>query len=361
MTFKATKNEWSELYVFLKLLAEGRLYLGNHRGEINKRAFWPISTIEREDYDGTRRYFISEEWVSVTGKGDYIKLHRAALAAMSDKVLDLIKSSSDEEISCPEDIKGFLDTAQIVQLEPQTMDRTDLKIGFWSPHKIPTGFMVQSRLAPMRPLLDGGRAANLKMELTGKRFAQPEIENINAIESAESVRDRIFRLEELGGALKYADIANRVFRCNLNMIDLHFGRILAEMIRNMHLQGKTRVCELVNLTKLQNPIKIKEDLIQKHRYYEYKMKQFLMAVASGMRPAKIFDGTDSDVEGMLILNSDGSIIGYHKEERKIYEDFLYLNTRLLKGPLDKDKYGFLEREHGTYYMKLNTKVGLIKR
>ncbi|MGL5261858.1 MAG: HpaII family restriction endonuclease [Bacteroides sp.] len=361
MGFEATKSEWSELYVFLKLLAEGKVYQGNHRGELNTRSFWPISAIEREDFDGTRRYFIEDEWVNVTGKGDYNKLHRAALAAMADKVLELIKSSNEEEIACPADIEKFLNAAKIYELEPQTMDRTDIKLGFWSPHKIPSGFTIQSKLAPMRPLLDGGRAANLKMELCGKRFAQPEIENINAIDTPEAVRDRMLMLEQLGGSLKYADVAHRVFRCNINMIDLHFGRILAEMIRAMHLQGKTRIYELTNLIKMQNPVKVKEDLIQKHRFYEYKMKQFLMAAVSGMRPAKIFNGTDSEVEGMLVLNADGSILAYHKEDRKTYEDFLYLNTRFLKGPLDKDKYGFLEREHGTYYMKLNAKIGLVKR
>lgn len=32
-----------------------------------------------------------------------------------------------------------------------------------------------------------------------------------------------------------------------------------------------------------------------------------------------------------------------------------------KGSVDKDKYGFLERENGVYYFKLNVKIGLVKR
>ena len=35
------------------------------------------------------------------------------------------------------------------------------------------------------------------------------------------------------------------------------------------------------------------------------MKQFLLALALGMRPAKIYNGTDSAVEGMLLTNGDG--------------------------------------------------------
>lgn len=361
MAFSANKREWSELYLFFRLLSEGKLYLGNHRGEKNNRAFWPIAVIERVEHDGPRRYYIEDELVRVEGKGEYLKLNRAALAAISDKILDLMKSSSDEEIKSTEDLEAFLYSAQIFDLEPETSDRTDIKIAFWNDKCIPTGFMIQSKLAPMRPLIDGGRTANLKMELTGARLASPEVSNVNALETNETVRDRMLFIERIGGILKFSDVADKVFRCNLQMIDLHFARVLAEALRIFHLDGKSRVYEVMNKVKKENPIKIKEDLIQKHRYYEYKMKQFLMILVCGMRPAKIFDGTDSAVEGMLVINGDGSIIGYHKNERKTFEDFLYLNTRFEKGSLHKDRYGSLEREHGTYFFKLNVKIGLTKR
>ena len=47
--------------------------------------------------------------------------------------------------------------------------------------------------------------------------------------------------------------------------------------------------------------------------------------------------------------------------KQVMEDFLFRNTRLEKGSLDKDKYGFLEKENGVYYFKLNAKIGLVKR
>ena len=38
-----------------------------------------------------------------------------------------------------------------------------------------------------------------------------------------------------------------------------------------------------------------------------------------------------------------------------------INSRLEKGSTEKDKYGYLERENGVYYFKLNLKIGLLKR
>ena len=168
-------------------------------------------------------------------------------------------------------------------------------------------------------------------------------------------------IERLGGVLKYSDVADRVFRSNLLMIDLHFPRVLTEMVRIMHLDDITRISELTEVIKQMNPLKIKDDLVNKHGFYEFKVKQFLMALALGMRPAKIYTGQDSAVEGILLMDGSGEVLCYHKSEKPVMEDFLFLNTRLEKGSLDKDKYGFLERENGTYYFKLNAKIGLVKR
>ena len=185
---------------------------------------------------------------------------------------------------------------------------------------------------------------------------------VNALpESPTEVAERMLMIERLGGVLKYSDVADRVFRCNLLMIDLHFPRMLAEMVRMMHLDGIARISELTERIKEINPLKIKDELINKHGFYEFKMKQFLLALALGMRPAKIYNGTDSAVEGILLVDAEGEVLCYHKSEHRTFADFLFLNTRLEKGSVDKDKYGFLEKENGVYYFRLNVKIGLIKR
>ena len=192
----------------------------------------------------------------------------------------------------------------------------------------------------MNPLLDGGRAANLKLEQSGVKFATPTVNKINALpESPNEVAERMMMIERLGGVLKYADVADRVFRSNLLMIDLHFPRVLTEMVRIMHLDGISRISELTEVIKQMNPLKIKDELINKHKFYEFKMKQFLMALVLGMRPAKIYNGLDSAVEGILLVDGNGEVLCYHKSEKQIMEDFLFLNTRLEKGSLEKDSDG----------------------
>lgn len=373
--FKATKRELGEIYAFFRLLADGKVYMGTPQVQRNEDLCWPVAMIQREEHDGTRRYYIEEDEVRmVSGEvnrigvftpktdGETVSFPRADFGEAADYVLDVLKNTSGEEVDVPDGLEGFLDAVRIYDLEAKTDDRTDFKLAFWRADAPLTGLCVRCRLSPMNPLLDGGRTANLKLEQTGVKFAVPTVNKVNALpESPNEVAERMLMIERLGGVLKYSDVADRVFRCNLLMIDLHFPRMLAEMVRLMHLEGITRVSELTERVKELNPLKIKDELIQKHGFYEYKMKQFLLALALGMRPAKIFNGTDSAVEGMLLVDGQGEVLCYHQSCRRDFAEFLYQNTRFEKGALEKDKYGFLERENGAWYFKLNVKIGLIKR
>ena len=361
MAFEATKREWCELYTFFRLLTEGKVTLGTakaKKGEID----WPIAMIQREEHDGTRCYYIEKEMVRIKGENSEKFVPREDFGIVADLILQAVKSSSEDEVTSPDGVEEFLDEVAIFDLEAKTEDRTDFYIAFWHPEAPLSGFSVRSRLGAMNPLLDGGRAANLKLEQSGVKFATPTVNKINALpEAPNEVAERMLLIERLGGVLKYSDVADRVFRSNLLMIDLHFPRVLTEMVRIMHLDDITRISELTEVIKQMNPLKIKDELVNKHGFYEFKVKQFLMALAFGMRPAKIYTGQDSAVEGILLMDGSGEVLCYHKSEKPVMEDFLFLNTRLEKGSLDKDKYGFLERENGTYYFKLNAKIGLVKR
>ena len=322
MAFEATKRELGELYTFFRLLADGKVFGGTPKAQKDDRKCWPIALIQREEHDGTRRYYIEEEDVRIvsgvvekdgtfiaSAEKEVLSFPRADFGDAAEIILHLLRNEPGEEVEVSEGLEAFLDAVNIYDLESKTEDRTDFSVAFWSVDAPLTGFTVRCRLSRM----------------------------------------------------KYSDVADRVFRCNLLMIDLHFPRMLAEMVRTMHLDGITRVSELTERIKEMNPLKIKDELINKHCFYEFKMKQFLLALALGMRPAKIYNGTDSAVEGLLLTNGEGEVLCYHKSERQTFADFLYQNSRFEKGSVDKDKYGFLERENGVYYFKLNVKIGLLKR
>lgn len=362
MAFEATKREWGELYAFFRLLADGYVHAGTPEVKKNEAQKWPVAMIQREEHDGTRRYTLEDaETIRITGDTMDKRIPRGDFAAVAELILAAIRESRGNDVLSPDGVEEFLDEVAIYDLEAKTDDRTDFHVAFYRADAPLVGFCVRSRLGALLPLLDGSRTANFKFEQAGIKFATPTVNKINAFGEADDVAGRMLMIERLGGVLKYSDVADKVFRSNLGMIDLHFPRMLGEMLRVMHLDGISRVSDLTEAVKQVNPLKIKDELINKHGYYEYKMKQFLMALALGMRPAKIFDGTDSAISGFLLVDGSGEVLCYQKSDPRTFADFLFANSRFEKGSTEKDKYGYLERENGVYYFKLNLKIGLLKR
>ena len=361
MAFDATKKEWSELYAFFRLLAEGNVYAGTPDVKRDENCCLPIAKVQRGEHDGTRNYIIGKNEVRIWGENIDKRIPREDFETVANLILQALRETSGNNMTSPDGVEGFLDEIVIYNLEAKTDDRTDLKVAFYNENAPLTGFSIHSRIGPLYPLLDGGRAANFKFEQTGIKFPTPTINKINAFGEEDDVLGRMQMIERLGGVLKYNDVADKIFRSNLSMIDLHAGRMLGEMTRLMWLEGITKVSELTEAVKRLNPLKIKDELITKHGYYDYKVREFLLAIATGMRPAKVYTGIDSAIDGCLFVTGDGELLCYQRAFRQVFADFLFQNTRLEKGSTQKDKYGYLERENGAYYFKLNLKVGLMKR
>lgn len=363
MSFTATKKEWSEIYCIFRLLADASVSIGTVDAKRNKNQYYPIVELSRIEHNGERRYKIEDDDVHIIGEGIDKKISRTVFSKKAVDILELIKTASDIDILSTNEIESFLDEIQLFDLEAKTQDRTTFHLTFFDKRVKPMGIAFFSKYGKQKILLDGGRAANLKLELTGNKFSTPEIQNINAAANDNDtlgVAKRMNVIERLGGFLKYSDVSDRVFRCNLSMIDLHLPRLLTEMVRLMHLDGIVKIKDLTKEIKAMNPLKVKSELIEKHQYYEHKVKELLLASVLGMRPAKIYKGEDADIDGLIFLNSEGELFFYSKTERVLLRDFLFHNTRLLKGSTEKDRYGYLEKENGKYFFKLNLKIGFTK-
>lgn len=298
--------------------------------------------IESSDSDETVRLDI-EEWRSA-----------------ANGFFEALRQNDDENLVLVDDAEeAFLDKAKIYSIAGTGEGQNHLLLATAAGLQ-PVGVWLRVGAFPTK-VLDGGRSANLKLEQTGARFATPMAAKVNALTSAATVRDRMWLIEEMGSSLRYSNVADKVFRANCAMIDLHLGRLLTEMVRLSYIEDVVRLDELVQRMNEMNPLKVKSELIEKHGFYEYKLKQLLMACAAGMRPAKIYTGVEDLPAYRLIVNPDGRPVVFPGGERARLADFLFHHTRLERGSMEKDKYGELERENNVYYFKLNLKIGLTKR
>lgn len=357
---EATRREAAELYVLFSLLSRGELALGDAEGKAGGMV--PVVMILRREHDGMRRYCVEESEIHLLGEHIDKRVPREEFTKAAD-LLRMTLASAGNPIDLS-DLEPFLDTLSIYDMEAQTDDRTDLHLVLWDERNRPVGIRIQSRLAGYLPLLDGGRAANIKYEQTGIRFSGPAVHKINWSNEDGDVSEvarRILYIESMGGVLKFSDMADKIFKSNLLLLDTNMPRILASTVMALHIDGISRISDLADMLEQKNPLKVKDELVRKHGFYRYKLRQLLLAAAWGMRPTKQWDGQPSAIAGYIMVDGDGEMLLYTRAEESVFADYLFTHTRIEKGSPEGDRYGLLERENGAYYLKLNLKISLTKR
>lgn len=360
--FQASRKEWTELVALLSAVAQGKVPMSTHKGQAHKSKYRCISAVSRQELQGTRHYHREAQTVRIACDGHQdlvfdLDLWQEAAAHAADM---LRKSTSESLVDVDDAMEQFLDEAQIQSICGTGEGQHHLVLRFSDGTLGLAGVLSRLGTQPTH-LLDGGRAANMKLEQTGTRFATPMAAKVNNIEGENAVQQRMEMITQMGSSLKYVYAANRVFRANLAMIDLHMGRLLTEMLRISYREQVLRLEELLPYLRSINPLKVPTELIEKHQYYEHKLAQLLVACLAGMRPAKIYHGESSLPAFFLLLTPDASVLLFNTANREGLSAFLLSSTKLLRGSCEKDKYGYLERENNVYYFKLNLKIALTKR
>lgn len=362
--FETHRKDWIELLTLFRLLNEDTIARADHKGRpTNVRV--ALNGVSRQEENGFRRYRRTPDAVVITNDAEPtaepISVPLDLWEAATAHAFELLREAgTEEQVLIDDETEAFLDEIRLLSIGGTAEGRHHLVLSIEGEREGSAIHLSRAGAAPS-VLLDGGRTANMKLEQTGTRFATPMAAKVNYLESENTIRDRMLLVERMGSSLRYHNVADRVFRANLALIDLHLGRLLTEMLRMSYMEDLMRLDDLVAACRVLNPLKVSTELIEKHRYYEHKIAQLLLACLAGMRPGKIYHGETSLPPYLVLLAPDSTPVLFDTAEREALAQFLLSNTRLLRGSMEKDKYGFLERENNVYYFKLNLKIGLTKR
>ena len=97
MSFSATKCEWSELYVLLRILADGYAIDGRADLSPGGRGRLPVARVTRAEHDGQRDYTIDGGEVHITGQDIDLRIARPRLAEAADRLLAALTATAGEE------------------------------------------------------------------------------------------------------------------------------------------------------------------------------------------------------------------------------------------------------------------------
>ena len=356
------KGEWSEIYVFLRLLEIGKLYAAD--SELNKidNVFYNILNIIRDEDHSKLEFRINKDanTVSIVKIESDLILNTLPFSVFkqeADNLYERIVSSNAPSFSL-EQTEEFLSSIHVNTIKAKSSDKADIKIKI---HDINTGinsvqgFSIKSRLGSASSLINAGKTTNFIFEVTGP-MTDEVMDEFNTC--SKLFRNRFAVLNMNNCDIIYYGMENCIFENNLRLIDGDLPEICAAMLKTFYSNGVSKTEEALFVLVESNPKKY--NLSNGHPFYHYKFKKLLTECALGMLPSKTWDGTADATGGYIIVREDGEVLCYHLFNRNEFENYLLKNTKFETGSTRRHEFGFIYKKDDKYYIKLNLQVRFIK-
>ncbi len=358
MPLSGNKGEWSEIYVFLKLLSDGKLNAADASLNAIPNIFYPIIKILRQENGRNREYKLNGNIQIIDGNNNSVLLSKpiADFINQSKILFDELKVAKGSSFSFPL-IEQFLNTIDVNSLSAISTDKSDIKIVV---HDLNTGmtptlgFSIKSMLGKDSTLFNAGNTTNFIFEVCNVPTTNSFINSVNQITTEPKILSRIQEILKNGGSLCFKDISSQNLKLNLQLIDSDLPKILANLLILRYTKNKKQLIDLLSELNNSNPLSF--DLSLGHPFYEYKLKNFLTDSALGMTPATLWTGKYDATGGIIIVKEDGEIVCYHIYNRNEFQDYLLNNTRLEQASTSRYGFGDLYIESGKVYLKLNLQI-----
>lgn len=371
------KGEWSEIYVFLKLLAEGKLYAADANLNALADIYYPIIKILRQETNSKREYVINGNIKIIDGETNELLLNIPTnhFIKTSQKLFEDLRIANGRSFSFPQ-IEEFLNSIDVYTLTALTTDKSDINIVV---HDLNTGlnpklgFSIKSMIGKKSTLFNPGAGTNFIYKLTKPIALQFDVKRFNTETLVKSkISTRLTALENLGFHPEFHKIQSDTLQLNLELMDSRLPEIFAYMIWYKYKNGVSNVAELLNIVNQNNPLFF--DLSKGHPFYEYKIKTLLVDSALGMTPETVWTGKYDATGGIIIVKESGDLVCYHIYNRNEFENYLLNNTKLEQASTSEDdnnpgfaspikskpyKFGWVYEENGEFFIKLNLQIRFI--
>ena len=350
------KGEWTELLVFVKLLAEQKLFLSDK--DLNKKVdSFNLKKVTTRNLD-LDFYIIDKSTIqsknSVTKENKQIDISEL----LSEKNLNLIKDSiinSKKTFTIPQFnviqkslgfdiIKGGTSSQKsdiVLDIQNNEIDKQN------------EGFGIKSYLGSKPTLLNASGSTNFIFRVDD--FDDLKIDEVNKIDTRTKLKDRIIFIEKFGGKFKYIGAEKETMEHNLKISDSLMPNIVGHLLLGFY---KKRIS---SITKIVDEIHRVGDLNKEINYgekdsLEIKIKRLLIDVLLGFFAGKKWDGNYL-ANGTIVMKKSGDCIGFHIIDSKSLKDYLFENISLDTPSTTRHRFGKLYKEKdGKLYFKLNLQL-----
>lgn len=394
----ANKGEWSELYAHIRLLADGLVFSGDEKYDrIEDESFPIIKVFRREKGNDIDTVYIvdsAKKQILIQGDKKEVLISQEQFDTTAKWLLEQIKAGKNNSFKIP-GVEEYMKAFNMHHIKASSANKEDIRMVLHDmrvERNREMGFSIKSRLGGKSTLFNSnGDGTNFRYQIIGN-ITDEQISYLNLIsryfrrnknhqyteeevieqneafaklpEEYQKRKPAFFSvwfslLEDWGYKLQYDGVVDNIFKNNLRNIDSHFHKILACcLIKYYEHSMSSSVKDIIDSVAEFDPCEIGDS--DKKFWYELVMKRFLIIVALGMTPNKIWNGVYAANGGYLVVKEDGDIVCYHFYDRNQLENYLLNNTAFETPSTSRHKISEVYRdEDGKAYIKLNPQIRFI--
>lgn len=342
-------GEWSEVYVFLKLLSEPWLNLVDADLRASSSSLLSVVSIEREQVN--TKLPISYR---ISGKSVIVYLNQHKFAEFSTTVfkekahllLTELKAKNMRTFSVPL-ISQFLSQIGNPIIKSGTNNKRDITIclkDLGNETLRPYGFSIKSNLKNNSTLLNASKETNFLYEI------HSEIPTNKNLKTKSLLKEL-----DINGFICLGPCCEVCLK-NLNLLDINLSRILGYLILYYYQKRGSTMIELLNQLQETNPLGFADI-----KLYQSSIMKLLVAVLTNMCLGTAKSGQQPANGGMIVVKNDGTLGTMFLDDAVSREQLgLYLlqNTYLDTASTTRHGFGRLYHDNGKVYLRLNLQIRL---
>ena len=235
----------------MKLLSQGRVYAANEKVQKIDEVYYPILKIMREEVKGEIiEYVIDKDLIHLETQSNYVmSVPRKELDDKANLLLtEIVSRSGSFEI---EEIADFANGIKVTKIKAPSTDTTDISMQIEDVHTNfirNVGFSIKSEVGHAPTLLNAGMTTNFIYKVTG--ISATQAKEINSIDTRTNIKDRMAKIAEYGGSLKYCGMNHDGFKRNLIMVDSSMPEIIGNMLLYFYSED------------IKDPVKVEKTMVK---------------------------------------------------------------------------------------------------
>ncbi|SFB40067.1 HpaII family restriction endonuclease [Algoriphagus aquimarinus] len=376
---KGNKGEWSELYVLVTLLAEGKLFQSDVELDKDFSNVYEIIKAYKSESQ-FKLEFDRQEKVRVYKKNDQLneqigEFSFSDFSEISKLLYNGILKGKGSSFAILE-AEDFLKTSQINKLKADSTVKSDIQLKIYD-HRLAKetdlGFSIKSLLGGDSTLFNTGVGNNFIFSTEHDLEETIEDFNTRTYKPEGRMSKLTFRLQELerlGCEMKFEKIQSNQLWKNLKMIDGDLPEIIGWSLYYRWVFRESSLTKILAILEEIDPMNFYGGEASEQKLYEYKLKRFLTEAAMGMTSEKPWLGEYDSFGGVIIAKKDGDIVCFHIYDFNLFRNYLLNNTKFEQPSTGEDaelpgrprasgknyNYGWVYREDDLLKIKINLQI-----